>query len=238
MSLLVVEGLRMRYGPVEVLHGIDFAIAEGEVVALLGPNGAGKTSTLRALIGTRPSTGRVTLDGKPLAPASRERVIAGLSLVPEGREIFIRLTVHENIMIGAYLRSDDAQIEKDYRRMLELFPSLEKRLHQRAVVLSGGEQQMLAIARALMARPRILMLDEPSMGLAPLAVSTVFTVLQDLVSQGITLLLVEQNARLALRLAKRGYLLERGAIVMSGASHELESAAEVRGAYLGIERGA
>ncbi len=224
----------MRYGSVEVLHGIAFHIDEGEVVAMLGPNGAGKTSTLRALIGMRPFTGSVRFGGRPIGATNRERVRDGLSLVPEGREIFIRLTVRENIRIGAYLRSDRAEIERDERRVLELFPSLARRLDHRAVVLSGGEQQMLAIARALLARPRLLMLDEPSMGLAPLVVNGVFDVLRELAAQGMTILLVEQNANLALRLAGRGYLLERGHVVMAGPAAELESADAVRGAYLGI----
>ena len=207
---------------------------KGEVVAMLGPNGAGKTSTLRALIGMRPFTGTVHFGDRPIGATNRDRVMDGLSLVPEGREIFIRLTVRENIRIGSYLRSDRSQIDRDEQRILELFPSLARRLDHRAVVLSGGEQQMLAIARALMARPKLLMLDEPSMGLAPIIVTSVFEVLRDLAADGMTILLVEQNANLALRLASRGYLLERGNIVAAGSAVELESTDTVRATYLGI----
>ncbi|HVA37225.1 MAG TPA: ABC transporter ATP-binding protein [Candidatus Dormibacteraeota bacterium] len=238
MSLLSVEGLRVRYGAVEAVHGIDFRLDEGEVVAMLGPNGAGKTSTLRALIGLLPGTGHIAFDGKPIGATSRERVAAGLALVPEGREIFLRLTVRENILMGAYLRSD-REIDRDLQQTLQLFPNLAERLDSRAVVLSGGEQQMLAIARAIMGRPRLLMLDEPSMGLAPRIVTEVFHVLRRLVAAGnITILLVEQNANLALRLATRAYLLERGRIAMEGPSAELISAREIRTTYLGIEASA
>jgi len=233
--LLDVRGLQVGYGGIHAVKGIDFHVEPGELVALIGSNGAGKTTTLKSLAGLiAPSAGQIHYDGKSLAnKASHQRVSLGMALVPEGRGVFARLSVAENLLMGAYSRTDRYEIEEDLARMYALFPRLVERRDQLAGTLSGGEQQMLAMARALMSRPRLLMLDEPSMGLAPLMVKKIFETIQEVASQGMSILLVEQNARLALQVASRGYVMEGGSITLSGASSELLGSDAVQRAYLG-----
>ena len=233
--LLAVEGLRARYGPVQVLHGIDFAIAQGEIVVILGANGAGKTTTMRALCGEVSTHGSATLDGTQLVGRRPERVARlGVAHVPQGRGTFPELTVADNLAAGAYVRRDRAGVQADIERWYDTFPVLGRRRNQPAGELSGGEQQMLAIARALMSRPRLLLLDEPSLGLAPLVIRELFERLARLNREdGITMLLVEQNASLALAISQRGYVLEAGALVLSGSADELGHNDSVRRAYLG-----
>jgi branched-chain amino acid transport system ATP-binding protein len=233
--LLDVRGLQVGYGGIHAVKGIDFHIAPGELVALIGSNGAGKTTTLKSLAGLiAPAAGQIHYDGKSLANIpSHRRVALGMALVPEGRGVFARLSVAENLLMGAYSRTDRYEIEEDLARMYALFPRLVERRDQLAGTLSGGEQQMLAMARALMSRPRLLMLDEPSMGLAPLMVKKIFETIQEVASQGMSILLVEQNARLALQVASRGYVMEGGSITLSGASSELLGSDAVQRAYLG-----
>jgi branched-chain amino acid transport system ATP-binding protein len=232
--MLEVRGLRVAYGGIAAVKGIDLDVAAGELVCLIGANGAGKTSTLRALAGALACAGgRVLLEGRDATGLpSHQLVRRGLALVPEGRGIFARLTVSENLGMGAYCRND-AGVEGDLERVYSLFPRLRERRRQVAGTLSGGEQQMLAIGRALMSRPRLLLLDEPSMGLAPIAAQTVFETIRAIAAGGVTVLLVEQNARAALELAGRAYVMESGAIVVSGAARELLSDPKVRAAYLG-----
>ena len=234
MNLLEIENLKVSYGGIQALRGIDLNIRQGELVALIGSNGAGKTTTLKALAGLLNCTAsKLHYDGKSLQHIPvHQRVSAGMALVPEGRGIFARLTVMENLQMGAYTRSDDAN-ENDLDRMYELFPRLAERRTQLAGTLSGGEQQMVAIARALMSRPKLLMLDEPSMGLAPMMVVKIFETIRDISAQGVSILLVEQNAKLALEVAQRGYVLESGAITLSGAASELLGSDAVQRAYLG-----
>jgi branched-chain amino acid transport system ATP-binding protein len=235
MNLLQVENLKVSYGGIQALKGIDLTVAPGELVALIGSNGAGKTTTLKALAGLlHPAAGKVHYDGKSLhdIPA-HQRVRDGLALVPEGRGIFARLTVAENLQMGAYTRNDTTQIGSDLERMYALFPRLAERRAQFAGTLSGGEQQMVAIARALMSRPKLLMLDEPSMGLAPMMVTKIFETIRDISAQGVSILLVEQNAKLALEVAQRGYVLESGLVTLSGSAANLLGSDEVRRAYLG-----
>jgi branched-chain amino acid transport system ATP-binding protein len=234
-ALLKVEGVRAGYGPLEVLRGVSLEVHEGEIVTLIGANGAGKTTTLMCLSGCNPPRhGRVLLDGRPIQhlPA---HAIAGLGMcqAPEGRKIFPRLSVRENLELGAYTRRDRAGVRRDLERAFELFPILRERQAQAGGTLSGGEQQMLAIARALMGSPRLLLLDEPSLGLAPLVVVQIFAALRELNRQGMAILLVEQNARMALRLARRGYTLSNGAITLAGRSDDLLRDPRVREAYLG-----
>jgi branched-chain amino acid transport system ATP-binding protein len=234
IPLLEVEHLKVNYGGIHALKGIDLHIAQGELVALIGSNGAGKSTTLKALAGLQHcSAGKLHYDGHSLhhMPA-HQRVSAGLALVPEGRGIFARLTVAENLHMGAYTRNDD-EIETDLERMYALFPRLAERRVQLAGTLSGGEQQMVAMARALMSRPKLLMLDEPSMGLAPMMVAKIFETIRDISAQGVSILLVEQNAKLALEAAQRGYVLESGAITLSGKASELLGSEAVQRAYLG-----
>lgn len=234
MSLLEVEHLKVNYGGIHALKGIDLHIAPGELVALIGSNGAGKSTTLKALAGLQHCIARkLHYDSHSLhhMPAHR-RVSAGLALVPEGRGIFARLTVAENLYMGAYTRNDD-EIESDMERMYSLFPRLAERRTQLAGTLSGGEQQMVAIARAMMSRPKLLMLDEPSMGLAPMMVAKIFETIRDISAQGVSILLVEQNAKLALEAAQRGYVLESGTITLSGKASELLGSDAVQRAYLG-----
>ena len=225
----------MSYGEIPALKGIALEVRQGEIVALLGNNGAGKTTTLRTISGLLvPTRGSVTLEGQPLAGVAPHRVVLrGIAHVPEGRRIFNRLTVRENLMMGAYTRNDTAVIAGDLDRVFALFPRLDERITQVAGTLSGGEQQMLAIGRALMARPRLLLLDEPSMGLAPVLVEQIFDTVRDINRQGTTILLVEQNAAMALAVAQRGYVIETGTIVLSGTAAELADSPEVRRAYLG-----
>ncbi len=237
-ALLKVSGLRAGYGPVEAVKGIDFELVAGEITALLGANGAGKSTTLLALSGLlRPRAGSIVFDGEELRGAAPHRIVArGLIQVPEGREILATLTVRENLLLGAY-RQQPAESAQDFSRMLALFPRLYERLDGRAGNLSGGEQQMLALARALMARPRLLLLDEPSMGLAPMLVREIFGILRELNQNGLTILLVEQNVRQALGIAERAYVMENGVMAISGASSELMHDPRVQEAYLGNSPG-
>ncbi|MGH7310380.1 MAG: ABC transporter ATP-binding protein [Candidatus Rokuibacteriota bacterium] len=232
--MLSVEDLHVFYGEIHALKGVALEVGRGEIVALLGNNGAGKTTTLKTISGLlAPRRGRVVLDGEPLAGVpAHDVVLRGIAHVPEGRRIFNRLSVRENLMMGAYLRRDGG-VPADLDRVFALFPRLEERLGQVAGTLSGGEQQMLAIGRALMASPRLLLLDEPSMGLAPVLVEQIFATIVDINHQGITILLVEQNAAMALSVAHRGYVLETGAIALTGTAETLVEDPAVRRAYLG-----
>jgi branched-chain amino acid transport system ATP-binding protein len=233
-AMLDVRDLHVYYGEIHALKGITFRVGQGEIVALLGNNGAGKTTTLRTLSGLLgPRTGEVTLEGASLVGVPAHAIVArGITHVPEGRRIFNRLTVVENLEMGAYTRAD-GEVGADMERVFVIFPRLKERRAQVAGTLSGGEQQMLAIGRALMARPRLLLLDEPSMGLAPVIVEQIFDTVQDINRQGVTILLVEQNAAMALAIAGRGYVLETGGIVLEGAARELADNPDVRRAYLG-----
>jgi branched-chain amino acid transport system ATP-binding protein len=232
--VLEVQDLHVYYGEIHALKGVTLGVGKGEIVALLGNNGAGKTTTLKTLSGLLPArSGSVRLEGDTLLGVPPHAIVLrGIAHVPEGRRIFNRLTVLENLEMGAYARSD-AGIGQDLERAFALFPRLKERRAQVAGTLSGGEQQMLAIARALMAAPRILLLDEPSMGLAPVLVEQIFETIRDINHQGTTMLLVEQNAAMALSIAHRGYVLETGTIVLSGTAAELQENPEVRRAYLG-----
>lgn len=233
--MLLVEGLRARYGRIEVLHGIDLAVNSGEIVTVIGANGAGKTTLLRCLSGVHPlAGGSVTFRGEPMAgvPAWR-RVGRGLSQSPEGRQIFTNLTVEENLRLGAYLYADD-RVEKDMGDAFQMFPILKEKRNLAAGGLSGGQQQMLAMARALMGRPSCLLLDEPSMGLAPIIVAQIFDVVKGLKALDVTVLLVEQNAYGALKIADRGYVMETGRITMDGPAQDLIADPRIREAYLGI----
>jgi len=232
--LLEASGLEVAYGGIRAVKGIDLSVTSGELVALIGANGAGKTTTLKALAGMLPWAGGTgSFDGKPLAMMPlHERVRQGLVLVPEGRGVFARLSIAENLDMGAYARRDH-DVVADLDRMYTLFPRLKDRRTQLAGTLSGGEQQMLAIARALMARPRLLMLDEPSMGLAPMVVELIFQTIREVSAQGVTILLVEQNARLALTISQRAYVMESGLVTLAGKAADLLDNAKVRAAYLG-----
>ena len=232
--MLSVEDLHVYYGEIHALKGVSLSVGEGEIVALLGPNGAGKTTTVKTISGLLvPRRGRVTLEDAPLTGhPPHEIVYKGVAHVPEGRKIFNRLTVAENLEMGAYSRADGG-ISEDLERVFNLFPRLKERLTQVAGTLSGGEQQMLAIGRAMMARPRVLLLDEPSMGLAPVVVEQIFETIVDINRRGTTILLVEQNAAMALGIARRGYVLETGVIALTGTAAELANNADVRRAYLG-----
>lgn len=234
-ALLEVCDLKVDYGGIHALKGISLNVAQGELVALLGSNGAGKTTTLKTLAGLlKPVSGQINYDGKDLMQiAVHQRATLGIALVPEGRGVFARMTVAENLLMGAYSRNARIEIESDLERMYQLFPRLEERKDQMAGTLSGGEQQMVAMARALMSRPRLLMLDEPSMGLAPLMVQKIFETIRDIAAQGMSILLVEQNARLALQIAQRGYVMESGVITLSGEAGELLGNDAVQRAYLG-----
>lgn len=235
MSLLEVENLSVFYGSIEALRGVSLRVEEGEVVTLIGANGAGKTTTLRAISGLiEPKRGAIRFAGKEIQGWPTYKVVkSGLIQVPEGREIFANLTVDENLQLAAFLRKDKAAIRTDRERALELFPRVRERLRQQAGTLSGGEQQMLAIARALVARPKLLMLDEPSLGLAPQLVRSIFQVIREINREGTTILLVEQNANMALRVANRAYVIEVGKIRMEGPAAELAASDDVRKAYLG-----
>ena len=236
MGLLEVRDLRVSYGNIEVLHGISLDVGPGEIVALLGANGAGKTTTLRTISGLlRPRGGRIALDGQALTGLPAHRIVAlGIGHVPEGRRIFGVLTVEENLRLGGYLmRRDAAVLERRIAALYETFPRLGERRAQLAGTLSGGEQQMLAIARALMLKPRLVLLDEPSMGLAPKLVRAIFGMIADICAEGTAVLLVEQNVRQALRIAHRAYVLESGMVALAGASRELAQDSRVRAAYLG-----
>ena len=232
--MLKIEDLHVYYGEVHALRGISLEVRQGEVVTRLGNNGAGKTTTLKTISGLLPPRrGQVALEGKPLAGVPAHDVVGmGIAHVPEGRRIFKRLSVRENLSLGAFLRND-REIASDNERVLTLFPVLRERLSQVAGTLSGGEQQMLAVGRAHMARPRLLLLDEPSMGLSPVLTERIFQTIVDINRQGTTILLVEQNAAMALAIAHRGYVIETGAIVLSGTAKELAGNDQVRRAYLG-----
>jgi branched-chain amino acid transport system ATP-binding protein len=233
--ILEVAGLQVKYGNVEVLHGIDLSVHEGEIVAILGANGAGKSTTLLSISGLVRASGGAIRSGETDLHRlpGHEIVKRGIAQVPEGRRIFGTLTVQENLNLGAFVCRDGAQVKQAMGQVYELFPRLAERRDQLGGTLSGGEQQMLAIGRALMSSPRILLLDEPSLGLAPLLVKAIFTTLQEINRAGVTILLVEQNARAALRLAHRGYVMELGKIVLEGTAQDLSSNSEVQSAYLG-----
>ncbi|MFF8768689.1 ABC transporter ATP-binding protein [Kitasatospora sp. NPDC015120] len=234
-ALLEVQDLRVAYGKIEAVKGISFTVNQGEVTTLIGTNGAGKTTTLRTLSGLlKPTAGSITFDGQPLAAVPAHKIVAlGLAHSPEGRHIFPRMTIEENLLLGAFLRSDTDGIAKDVERAYGLFPILGERRKQAAGTLSGGEQQMLAMGRALMSRPKLLMLDEPSMGLSPLMMQKIMATIVELKADGTTILLVEQNAQAALSLSDRGYVMETGSIVLQGTGADLLHDESVRKAYLG-----
>ncbi|GAA1960956.1 ABC transporter ATP-binding protein [Nocardioides panacihumi] len=236
MTLLQLENVVLNYGKIEALHGLSLSVEAGEVVALIGANGAGKTSTMRAISGVRGlHAGRITFDGEDVTRLrADQRMRKGLCLAPEGRGIFPGMTVAENLDMGAYTRKDRAAIDEDFERVFTLFPRLQERRKQFAGTMSGGEQQMLAIGRALMSRPRLLLLDEPSMGLAPMLIQQIFSIISEINEQGTTVLVVEQNAKQALSLAHRAYVLETGSIVKSGTGGELLGDPAIREAYLGV----
>jgi branched-chain amino acid transport system ATP-binding protein len=236
-AMLELHDLHVSYGRIAALRGVSLSVAEGEIVTVVGGNGAGKTTTLRAISGVlKPRSGRITFKGQSLVGLRPEQVvIRGISHSPEGRLIFGRLTIAENLWLGAYNRKDAAGIRKDLDRMYEMFPVLSERRSQRAGTLSGGEQQMLAIGRSLMSRPQVLLLDEPSLGLAPLLVDQIFEVIVDLRRHGVTVLLVEQNANEALRISDRTYVLETGRVTVDGPSAELINDPQLRSAYLGLD---
>ena len=232
--MLEVVDLKVHYGGIAAVKGVSFEVARGEMVCLIGANGAGKTTTLKALARMLPAHGAIRYEGREIAGWPPHRLIGeGFTLVPEGRGVFARLTVRENLAMGAYSRRDRAEIDADLDKVFGLLPRLAERRSQLAGTLSGGEQQMLAIGRALMSRPRLLLLDEPSMGLAPLMVQKVFEVIRDISAQGVTILLVEQNAKLALSVAARGYVMESGSINLSDTADALLDNPQVQAAYLG-----
>ncbi len=234
-AVLQVSGLKVAYGGIQAVKGIDLEVRAGELVALIGANGAGKTTTLKAITGTlQPSAGQIAFFGKPIkGQGSYQLVGQGLAMVPEGRGVFARMTILENLLMGAYTRNDKDGIQSDIERQFETFPRLKERAEQLAGTMSGGEQQMLAMARALMSRPKLLLLDEPSMGLSPIMVAKVFEVIRTVSGQGTTLLLVEQNARLALEAADRAYVMDSGLITMTGEARQMLTDPRVRAAYLG-----
>jgi branched-chain amino acid transport system ATP-binding protein len=234
--LLEIDNITLQYGRIQALHGISLQVDEGEVVALIGGNGAGKTTTMRAISGLRPvASGRIRFAGQDITNMRADlRVVRGISQAPEGRGIFPGMTVLENLEMGAYTRRDVAGVQADLRRVYTLFPRLEERRRQVGGTLSGGEQQMLAVGRALMSRPKLMLLDEPSMGLAPMLIQQIFAIISEINQQGTTILLVEQNAQQALSRAHRAYVLETGRIVKSGAGSELLNDPTVKDAYLGV----
>jgi len=235
MSLLNVSGLKVQYGGIKALSGISFSVEKGQVVSLIGANGAGKSTTLRAITSLVPlAQGHIEYEGEDISSLDTQQMIQkGIVLVPEGRRVFPNLTVLENLKVGAYIRKDAAGISSDIDKVYALFPRLKERHWQLSGTLSGGEQQMLAVGRALMARPKLLMMDEPSLGLAPLVVRDIFQAVMKLHKEGITILLVEQNANAALKIADYGYVLETGRITLAGAGKELMENPQVREAYLG-----
>jgi branched-chain amino acid transport system ATP-binding protein len=235
VSLLRVEGLKISYGGINAVKGIDLQVQAGEMVALIGPNGAGKTTTLKAICGIlNPVAGRVFYSGEEVTGTPSFRLVEqGLALVPEGRGVFGRLSVEENLQMGAYTRREKRAVQRDLERVYALFPRLRERRRQTGGTLSGGEQQMLAIGRALMSAPRLLLLDEPSMGLAPLMVQRIFETIRKVAAEGVTVLLVEQNAKLALEASARGYVMESGLITLTDAAPALLNNPQVRQAYLG-----
>ena len=234
-TLLKVKGLKVAYGGIQAVKGVDFEVHEGELVSLIGSNGAGKTTTMKAITGTLPITaGDIEYLGKSIkGQGPWDLVKQGLAMVPEGRGVFTRMTITENLQMGAFIRSDKAGILADIEKMFTIFPRLRERKDQLAGTMSGGEQQMLAMGRALMSRPKVLLLDEPSMGLSPIMVDKIFEVVSDIHKQGVTILLVEQNASRALAIANRGYVMESGEVTMSGEGMSLLNDPKVRAAYLG-----
>jgi len=233
--LLKVSQLKVSYGGIQAVKGVDFEVAEGELVSLIGSNGAGKTTTMKAITGTLPiNGGDIEYLGKSIkGQGPWDLVKQGLAMVPEGRGVFTRMTIIENLQMGAYIRDDKAGIEADIDKMFAIFPRLKERRDQLAGTMSGGEQQMLAMGRALMSRPKVLLMDEPSMGLSPIMVDKIFEVVQDVFAQGVTILLVEQNASRALSIANRGYVMESGIITMTGEAKQMLNDPRVRAAYLG-----
>ncbi|MGV3030043.1 ABC transporter ATP-binding protein [Streptococcus suis] len=235
MAMLEVKNLSVNYGAIEAVKDVSFKVNEGEVVTLIGANGAGKTSILRTISGlVRPSAGSISFLGNEIQKVPARKIVAdGLSQVPEGRHVFAGLTVMENLEMGAFLRNNREENQANLKKIFDRFPRLEERKNQDAATLSGGEQQMLAMGRALMSQPKLLLLDEPSMGLAPIFIQEIFDIIQDIQRQGTTVLLIEQNANKALAIADRGYVLETGKVVLSGTGKELLASDEVRKAYLG-----
>jgi branched-chain amino acid transport system ATP-binding protein len=234
-TLLKVTGLKVSYGGIQAVKGADFEVHEGELVSLIGSNGAGKTTTMKAITGTLPiAAGDIEYLGKSIrGQGPWDLVKQGLAMVPEGRGVFTRMTIVENLQMGAYIRNDKADILADIDKVFTIFPRLKERRDQLAGTMSGGEQQMLAMGRALMSRPKVLLLDEPSMGLSPIMVDKIFEVVKDVYAQGVTVLLVEQNASRALSIANRGYVMESGIVTMSGDAKEMLNDPKVRAAYLG-----
>ena len=237
MNMLKVTNLKVSYGGIEALKGISFDVEQGQIVTLIGANGAGKSTTLRTISGlVKPASGSINFMGQDITNLNPQRIVStGISLVPEGRRVFANLTVKENLKIGAYLRQDKDEIEETIQDIYRRFPRLKERDWQLAGTLSGGEQQMLAVGRAMMARPKLMMMDEPSLGLAPLVVKDIFSIIRDLKSEGITILLIEQNANAALRCADIGLVLETGRITLTGTGEALLSNEQVKEAYLGAE---
>lgn len=233
--MLKIDNIDVYYGAIHALKGISLEVNEGEIVTLIGANGAGKSTTLRTISGLlKPKTGSITFLGQDIAGVRAHEIVKkGISQVPEGRRVFAEMTVMENLDLGAFVRKDKAGIQQDLKHVFELFPRLEERKNQSAGTLSGGEQQMLAMGRALMSRPKLLLLDEPSMGLAPLLIKEIFNIIVDINKSGTTVLLVEQNANMALSIANRAYVLETGRITLSGSAKELAASEDVRKAYLG-----
>ena len=233
--LLKVKGLQVAYGGIQAVKGVDFEVQEGELVSLIGSNGAGKTTTMKAITGSLPASGGdIEYLGRSIrGQGAWDLVQQGLAMVPEGRGVFARMTITENLLMGAYVRKDKAEIAKDVEKMFTIFPRLRERKDQLAGTMSGGEQQMLAMGRALMSRPKVLLLDEPSMGLSPIMVDKIFEVVRDVYAQGVTILLVEQNASRALAIANRGYVMESGIITMHGDAKDMLNDPKVRAAYLG-----
>ncbi|MCM1266350.1 MAG: ABC transporter ATP-binding protein [Bacteroidales bacterium] len=232
-KILEVKDLNVSYGGIKAVKDVSFTVETGEIVTLIGANGAGKSSTLRSIVGlVKPESGEIMFGGKVISSLSTDRIVGeGITLVPEGRRVFSDLTVLENLKIGAYMRKDS--LDEDIKWVYDLFPRLKERSWQLAGTLSGGEQQMLAIGRALMSRPKLIMMDEPSLGLAPIIVQGVFDIIREINKQGVTILLVEQNANMALKAAHRAYVMETGRITLSGTGKELAENEEVRAAYLG-----
>lgn len=232
--MLQVQDISVHYGMIQAVHGVSFEVKQGEIVSLIGANGAGKTTILRTISGlVRPSNGKILFEGKNIEKEAPQKIVAsGLSQVPEGRHVFSGLTVQENLEMGAFLRKDSG-VKEDYEQIFKKFPILKERRSQDASTLSGGEQQMLAMGRALMSKPKLLLLDEPSMGLAPIFIKEIFSIIQEIQAQGTTVLLIEQNAKMALSIANRGYVLETGKIVLEGTGQELLSSEAVKKAYLG-----
>lgn len=232
-NILEIKGLVVSYGGIEAVKGIDLTVEQGKIVTLIGSNGAGKSTTLKTIAGlVKPKSGSITFQGEPLLGKSTDQIVSrGVTLVPEGRRVFPNLTVEENLRIGAYLRKES--IRDDLDRVYALFPRLKEREWQMAGTLSGGEQQMLAVGRALMSRPKVMMMDEPSLGLAPLVVREIFRIIEEVNKKGVTILLIEQNANMALKTAHTGYVLETGRITMSGSGKELLTNESIKAAYLG-----